>query len=200
MSEPELKAIPTLFNGVQYRSRLEADTAMLLDKLRIAHAYEQTSYLLKNGSHFRPDFTLYTGLGILEVRGYLNKKGNKQIFGFCDEVYQGLHGDLAFFVLSDGEYQIPQYASYVGSGPFFHSAQIRPNWEFGRCFSCGRWTPTSGLQSPCLSCGTYMHPPYDHFEAAVNCGVLSLLDPKTMDYHRCSDSDPMDFVWRLGAA
>lgn len=54
----EIKAIPTVYRGVEMRSRLEADVAFMLDGLGMDWHYEPCSLLLPNGQHYRPDFQL----------------------------------------------------------------------------------------------------------------------------------------------
>lgn len=52
-----LKAIPTKYNGVQYRSRLEARWAMFFDYLDIEYYYEHEGYQLPS-AWYLPDFFL----------------------------------------------------------------------------------------------------------------------------------------------
>jgi len=85
----DFNAIPTEFNGQLYRSRLEADTARLLTLLRIPFEYEAKSYLLPSGVHYWPDFTLYGGVQVLEVRGYQSAKGDAQLIEFARLVASG---------------------------------------------------------------------------------------------------------------
>lgn len=51
-------SIPTVYNNTQMRSRLEADIAFALDKLKIRWEYEKTSFLLSSGTHYYVDFYL----------------------------------------------------------------------------------------------------------------------------------------------
>lgn len=56
MTQP-IPAIPTFYNGVQYRSRTEARTAVFFDYFGIRHEYEPRKYHL-NGIVYIPDFWL----------------------------------------------------------------------------------------------------------------------------------------------
>lgn len=51
----ELKAIPTIYNGVKFRSRLEARWALFFDLCKIEWEYEKEGYQLTTGWYV-PDF------------------------------------------------------------------------------------------------------------------------------------------------
>lgn len=53
-----LKAIPTLYEGITYRSRLEARWAVFFHCLRIDARYEHEGYEFPNGIRYLPDFWL----------------------------------------------------------------------------------------------------------------------------------------------
>ncbi len=83
-------AIPTTYNGVEMKSRLEAQCAYLLDCLGWDWQYEPTSYMLPNGVSFTPDF-LVTDQGLfIECRGYDSAKGNRQLAGFIGMMKGGV--------------------------------------------------------------------------------------------------------------
>ena len=48
----------TTYNGITYRSRLEARWAVFFDKLGIKYNYEPEGYKLDNGLNYLPDFYL----------------------------------------------------------------------------------------------------------------------------------------------
>lgn len=83
------KAIPTVYKGVQFKSRLEADVAFFLDGIGCKWEYEPVSFLLDNGVHYWPDFWLPEQRVWIEVRGYSTPKGEKQIEGFAEWIKQG---------------------------------------------------------------------------------------------------------------
>jgi hypothetical protein len=64
-----MKALPTLYRGVTFRSRLEADWAATLDSLDIAWDYEPEGYKLSDGTYYSPDFYLPASGAWLEVKG-----------------------------------------------------------------------------------------------------------------------------------
>ncbi len=51
-----IKAIPTIYNGVEYRSRLEAQVACLLTNLNADFQYEPQGFDLGDGLKYLPDF------------------------------------------------------------------------------------------------------------------------------------------------
>jgi len=66
----EFKVIPTYFNGVQFRSRLEARWAVFFRTLHINYEWEPESFDLGNGICYIPDFYLpkYNGGIYCEVK------------------------------------------------------------------------------------------------------------------------------------
>lgn len=53
-----MKAIETEYNGFLFRSRLEARWAVFFDTLGVAYRYEPEGYVLRDGTHYLPDFWL----------------------------------------------------------------------------------------------------------------------------------------------
>ena len=51
-----IKAIETEYNGVLYRSRLEARWAMFFDHMGYVYEYEPEGYVLEDGTKYIPDF------------------------------------------------------------------------------------------------------------------------------------------------
>ena len=66
-----MKAIPTIYNGIELKSRFEANVAYLFSQLSLKWQYEPTSFLLPEcGLHYMPDFYLPQVSLWTEVRGY----------------------------------------------------------------------------------------------------------------------------------
>jgi hypothetical protein len=83
-------AIPSTYNGIEMKIRLEAQCAYLLDCFGWEWSYEPKSYMLPNGVPFTPDF-LVTNRGLfIECRGYDTKKGAKQLIGFAGLMKNGI--------------------------------------------------------------------------------------------------------------
>lgn len=65
---PKVQAIPTQYNGLEFRSRLEARWAIWLDELRIAWEYERDGFQDENGLRYLPDFYLTQAKCYLEIK------------------------------------------------------------------------------------------------------------------------------------
>lgn len=99
-------AMPTVYKGVQLRSRLEGQTAFLLDALGMTWEYEPKSYMLSNGASYLPDFYVDHQRMYVECRGYQSERGDSQIQEFGKSVSEGQvgpHGQaiLRFVALRD---------------------------------------------------------------------------------------------------
>ena len=84
-----MNAIKTNYNGIEYKSRLEADVARIIDMLGYKSDYEPTSYLLPNGVHYWPDFYIPDIHLWIESRGYDSNKGDSQIEEFSKLISAG---------------------------------------------------------------------------------------------------------------
>lgn len=80
---PQIKnATPTVYNGVKYRSKLEARCAEMLDRAGIEYLYEPFTIELipafeYMGKKYRswtytPDFVIFDNTVILEIKGFKN--------------------------------------------------------------------------------------------------------------------------------
>lgn len=176
MTGKTLVAIPTVFDGIEYRSRLEADTAKMLKDLRIPFQYEGRSYLLENGHHYRPDFLLYEGRQVLEVRGYESEKGNAQIVGFCHEVFSGRHGNITYAALMDDLALIPLVAAFYDDPVYsIRRAFLDRPWTIQECWRCRSWSIVGTVLLPCPACRCWMNPPLREVNPAVEDGALNYL-------------------------
>lgn len=161
-------AIPTVYKNVQMKSRLEAQTAFLFDKLGWEWQYEPQSYMLPNGVSYTPDFLLKGRGTIWECRGYRSPKGNSQIQGFCNLL------DAEDVVIGAGEFteSILHYVLLNGdrtglhfSKPyrFVHLISLihckECGWRLGSISSGGQPPPTWVPELFCTSCIAPMFPP-----------------------------------------
>lgn len=76
-------AIPTHYNGTEFKSRFESDVAKWMDDCKIKWEYEPRSFLLKSGRHYMPDFWLPQLEQWIEVKGDVAgavKKGLYELF------------------------------------------------------------------------------------------------------------------------
>lgn len=88
-----ITAIPTLYSGVQFKSRLEAQCALLFDRLRWEWQYEPKSFMLPNGVGYQPDFYLPASATFVECRGYSSDRADSQIEQFGKLIREGLTVD-----------------------------------------------------------------------------------------------------------
>lgn len=61
-------AIPTMYQGILYRSRLEARWAVFFETLEIRALYEHEAYTLEGGTNYLPDFWLPELATFVEVK------------------------------------------------------------------------------------------------------------------------------------
>lgn len=141
-----MKAIPTEYDGIKFRSRLEARYAMFFDEHRIGWEYEVEGIDL-SGRWYLPDFWLPDSRTFLEVKGPLKertdlvKRAQDQIdaetCGFAEI-------DHVLFVVSDERGQ-----TTLGNSP--KEAVI-----WGKCRDCLCWGPMVICAAwTCRCCGFY---------------------------------------------
>lgn len=167
-----IKAIPTVYKQVQLKSRLEADVAFLVENLGYKWLYEPQSYLLKDGTHYLPDYYLPELKLFIECRGYESIKGEYQIEGFaemiaCGEIGPGLVKRQA--IPQDCEFAYRDiyngYLDYLVIGPndcTFYECTARfgidksEDATLCECDKCKRWffAGTSGSYQ-CRYCGRW---------------------------------------------
>lgn len=82
---PEIKSIPTVYNGFTFRSRLEARWAVFLDGISLRWEYEPEGYQLPSGWYL-PDFWLPDRGVFVEVKSENGRTAaaRKKCFELCD--------------------------------------------------------------------------------------------------------------------
>ena len=132
-------AIPTTFKGIEFKSRLEAQTAFLFETFGIAWEYEPTSVMLSNGICYTPDFHLPNQRSVVECRGYDSEKGQKQIEGFVKALradtlkYKSGHSVSRFFVIA-GDHRSRVYRGWDDEDENHEGILLQ------RCCYCGEWS------------------------------------------------------------
>lgn len=71
-----IQATPTLYRGIEFASRLEADWAAMLDHLEMPWQYEPCSYQMTSGNYL-PDFYLPEQRIWAEVKGPMDQRLEK---------------------------------------------------------------------------------------------------------------------------
>lgn len=74
----EKRSIPTIWNGVRYRSKLEADYARAFDVLRLPVSYEREGHYFGDVFYF-PDFYLPKSRQYVEVKGVFEPEDCRKI-------------------------------------------------------------------------------------------------------------------------
>lgn len=130
----EIKAVPTFYKGVQFRSRLEARWAIIFDRLGIDWHYETEGYdiQIEDGITIRylPDFLLYGGSVRCPDQLYVEVKGNMQaddslkISAFSDHYPIYVVGNIPYDLRDicngiDTEFDVPYYNFLTVDGDYF---------------------------------------------------------------------------------
>lgn len=100
----------TYYNGKLYKSKLEAETAMALDRLGLAFSYESFAIIgasYRDGRQYTPDFYIHNLDVMLECTGPVDAEHVEMVRAFCNATsYVGLSDsepdDGLFFIVGDG--------------------------------------------------------------------------------------------------
>lgn len=143
--QTEYQAIPTEYNGVEFRSKLEAKTANALDNIGIEWEYEPQFYQLSNGLWYKPDFWL-PAVGI-----FVECKAEP----YQDAVAKAhcLASDTVRAVLIMGYEWAKAFKPW---GDEIAVVDQDCGFFLAKCRECGCWYLTSGAESyECPNCGYY---------------------------------------------
>jgi hypothetical protein len=181
-----IEAIPTVYRGVQMRSRAEADMARLLDLLQMPWRYEATSVLLPGGGHYRPDFTLVSPHPTMlpawiEVRGRDTADSVEQIANVARAVSADLLPCRVFATVTGSSAFGVTCGAFIGASHYAFAAGCDYRWEIGVCELCHRGVVVMPLLKPtdfCYHCcgGTTVRA-----EVAIIDGYVSLKNPEAWD-------------------
>lgn len=169
-----MKAIKTMFEGIELKSRLEADIAYCLKKLNLSFEYEPKSFLLPSGIHYMPDFYIKDIHLWIEGRGYDTEKGEKQIQEFSRLIENGFilpdctlgkESDFGievmpfeevnkkdapdYLVVKYDEVQFTEYENRFGCGWDNHDISLN------RCSYCKRYYFIGLGSFQCRNCGAW---------------------------------------------
>lgn len=128
-----MKAIPTTYRGIEFRSKLEAKYAQAFDRLGIMWEYEGHGFAFDDGTWYCPDFYMPEIDTYFEVKGVMNDASERKVVNLAKElkrvVVGGPDGDARIYVgypigeMDDGE-----------SGENYYVDRAIPS----RCCDCGR--------------------------------------------------------------
>ena len=129
VSSMSIQPIETVYNGVRYRSRLEARWALFFDLLGVRHRYEEEAFALPSGNYL-PDFRLpdawaTTGGCYVEVKPYATND-----LRFCD--FAALAPLIVVYGLPCAELRATVYLHAVTTGACFYRHYGRKGaWVWG---------------------------------------------------------------------
>ncbi len=119
-----MKAIETEYNGILFRSRLEARWAIYFDQLGIEWVYEPECFVLNNGLKYTPDFYLPQHKCYVEIKpdsSWMNDK-------YHTDRYTLFAHDLVILDLPFPDLRIAFRNNFYGE-PFDHGVVLVPMWD-----------------------------------------------------------------------
>lgn len=156
---PTIRAIPEEYKGIEFRSRLEANVARLLDAVGAAWSYEQEGYDL-DGEWYLPDFWLPNAKQFVEVKGVAGDPSISK----CRKLAQAVRGKrddpcspAAVVVLSQPFVRAcVGISNYVEGYGFNGAATI--DAMLCLCGACkAEFFATNNGAHDCSACGTYQN-------------------------------------------
>lgn len=146
----KIKAIETEYNGLKFRSRLEARWAVFLDAVGIKYLYEPEGFEFEDGTRYLPDFYLPDSHQFLEVKGVQTERdwhkvdclideGQDVVVGFSDMSFRAWNWDW-------GPLEGPKVLRYSNEDESY----------LVRCAKCGKYYFMAELGTyECRACGHY---------------------------------------------
>lgn len=138
-----MKAIKTKYNGILFRSKLEAEWAKFFDAIDIPYIYEPEGFEFEDGTRYLPDFYLPEADQWFEVKGIMNdidkhkiemlgiESEKDVIVGYSDgktEMY-----DVGWIESGEAEWDVP----FINSCPCCEKKCFITSWGSYRCRCCG---------------------------------------------------------------
>lgn len=156
-----LKAIPTTYRGIEFRSKLEAKYAQAFDRLGIVWEYEGHGFAFDDGTWYCPDFYMPEIGTYFEVKGVMDDASARKLRLLANEVLP-LHKRV---VIGHADGSIDVYQDWYGAigDPSPEAQEVAGDWksekpECGvvtRC-DCGKAFFFAMSDSfKCPACGEY---------------------------------------------
>lgn len=129
-----MNAIPTLYDGHQFRSKLEARWAVFFNELEVKYEYEPEAFICADGSQYTPDFFLPdTFLRDKDSKGvYVEIKpdifDSREYAEYLLRIASALDGSN-FVLLSGDPLHLVRYAYDKHYYAENKSEQIQPWWD-----------------------------------------------------------------------
>lgn len=147
-------SIPTTYNGVLYRSKLEADWSRFFDRHRMKYAYESEGFDL-GGLWYLPDFYLPEIKTFVEVKGALDDEDEAKLFALARAAApKGIMVILAEAPAGE-RYRLvhPTPQEFEMSGPE-PGPYLDDEVALALCARCNTWYFVETMQSwHCVACG-----------------------------------------------
>ena len=125
-----IRALPTWYGGICFRSKLEASWAKYLDSIGVKWIYEPQGYELSSGAWYLPDFYLPEADAYLEVKGQLDDESFQKGSCFALDIGKPVH-----FALPMGAMAV----CYEDEGMYnWFGNEDMSDYLIGRCHQCGR--------------------------------------------------------------
>lgn len=150
-----IKAIPTRYKGILFRSKLEAQWAKFFDKLNIEWIYEPEGIEFDDGTKYLPDFYLPELECFFEVKGIMsdfdrNKVEKLAHSGLCKQVVVGYGNGKIELYEDESSIQTDLHVWYYACDACCHDCKDNMDW----C-SMVHWEPYAAKLGHCPVCGKY---------------------------------------------
>lgn len=161
-----LKAIPTTYRGIEFRSKLEAKYAQAFDRLGIVWEYEGHGFAFDDGTWYCPDFYMPEIDTYFEVKGVMDEESERKVNLLANE------GKWVVVGHPDGSFDL--YEGWVSSDGD-RGVCVTKNAHIGRCKECSHYVFWGDGSYECHSCHSYdgnpctendFNDPVNVFEAA----------------------------------
>lgn len=146
-----IPAIPTEYNGIKFRSKLEAKYAKAFDSLGIPWLYEEVGFEFDDGIKYCPDFYLPDSKQFFEVKGLMFDLDRHKIENLA------LNGETIIVGDPRGNLKIYDNTGWYGIKGIAKDGEFTAN-EFLDYF------PLDGAFCRCIKCGSFFFfSPCDYF-------------------------------------
>lgn len=143
-----MQSIKTRYNGIEFRSGLEARWAKFFDWYLIKWVYEPEGYQMSDGTRYLPDFYLPDQDQFFEVKGIMNVKDMHKIEMLVKEAHKAV-----IIGLPDGAIEIADITHIDNEWIYEYFAN---DVCMALCRKCGKWWFMNTIYSfECRCCGEY---------------------------------------------
>lgn len=139
-----IKAIPTKYKGIKFRSKLEAQWAKFMDRICMKWIYEPEGYEFEDGTKYLPDFYLPDAEQYLEVKGVMDDRSWEKIGKFLQ------HRPIAVG-FGDAEIRSPFWVERAG----IYGLEFSKYSMISYCWKCKTPVFTSKRSLRCTKCGSF---------------------------------------------